>query len=129
MIMDPSIIEQPASFEENGNEEAFIIQQNKIYGRHLVASRVINKGELVLEEFPLVASACGTAVPCGPLGPWAKDAENCFPFCLTCGKVVKGTEACSRCKWPICDNLGVCENVRVEDSLLVSSYLLSFSNF
>jgi len=108
--MDPSA-DFPRPVEEKLCD-ATRIHRNEVYGRYTVASRLIKTGELILEEFPLISNACGTANPCGPpCNGNGADPENGVPFCLTCGQHLDASEVCSKCKWPICNNQGVCENV------------------
>ena len=56
------------------------------YGRHLVASKDLAKGDAVIAEPPLV------------LGPWSADA----PLCVICLEVGDNLENCVRCGFEVC---------------------------
>jgi len=96
-LVDPGDAASPA---EQQWTEAAVIRNNAIYGNYVVASRVIQEGELLIEELPLSTAVYGTS--------------DRLPFCLACGRDVALSERCSKCKWPICDNQGSCEQVNVE---------------
>ena len=66
----------------------FKIVQKPGYGRHLVATRDIKPGEVILEEVP---------VTCGP-------KQYTAPVCLGCHKLVSlSGYRCPGCEWPMCD--------------------------
>lgn len=73
-----------------------LVYQSPIYGNHVVASRPIETGELIILEKPLLVS---------PYGPSDK-----LPLCLTCHRDVALSTKCPRCKWPVCGD--VCAQVR-----------------
>jgi len=104
--MDPNA-EFPVTVDEEWSDgvPACILSSNEIYGKHVMASRLIDKGELILEEFPLTANPSGS--------------EDGRPFCLTCGRECGLVEVCSLCKWPICENHGECQDVRVKTIQLI----------
>ncbi|CAH1119383.1 unnamed protein product [Phaedon cochleariae] len=63
-----------------------------ILGRHLVATKDIKPGDLVLQEPPLI------------WGP----AQVTIPVCLGCGMAVdENSRPCSKCGWPMCSE--ICE--------------------
>lgn len=67
----------------------FRIDANETLGRHLVATRKIKEGEVILRKSPLLS------------GP--KMAS--YPMCLGCNKkldVSKPFYKCTKCKWPVC---------------------------
>lgn len=73
-----------------------VIQSDSYRGRHLVASRPIREGELILQESPLITGPYGVAFS--------------FSTCLGCYKNIQTFYRCSKCGWPVC---GIeCENVR-----------------
>nr|XP_018904096.1 PREDICTED: protein msta-like [Bemisia tabaci] len=77
--------------EINGHVSAklpYQILEDKDLGRHVVATRDMEVGEVVLEEMPLV------------MGP----AQATEPVCLGClNALQKGQiEECERCGWPVC---------------------------
>lgn len=74
-----------------------VIQSDSYRGRHLVASRSIREGEMILQESPLIT---------GPTGP----PNGPFSTCLGCYKNIQTFTRCSNCGWPICGQ--ECENVR-----------------
>ncbi|KAL0821965.1 hypothetical protein ABMA28_005353 [Loxostege sticticalis] len=73
---------------------AFKIQYSDTYGRHMVATRDIKQGEMILKEKPAA------------LGP----KMTCPPHCLGCGKKLEPTKVkdiydfykCTSCNWPMC---------------------------
>jgi len=66
----------------------FKIAQKSGVGRHLVATRDIQPGEVIFEEVPVTA------------GP----KQYTPPVCLGCHKLVSLTGyRCSKCEWPMCD--------------------------
>lgn len=65
---------------------SFKLADDPDLGRHLIASRDIAAGELLMKEFPLVA------------GP----QQFTVPVCLGCYSVADGSRECSACGWPIC---------------------------
>ncbi|KAK7084473.1 hypothetical protein SK128_012411 [Halocaridina rubra] len=64
----------------------FVVQNHPIYGRHMVATRDIRAGEIILKEAPLI------------VGP----KQRSVPICLGCHKPVSGSYACSKCHFPMC---------------------------
>ena len=64
-------------------------------GRHLVASRNIDEGELILVDSPFV------------VGPRHFIPAVC---CVGCCRKVDHSKTCRRCKWPICSN--ACQGLR-----------------
>ncbi|XP_004931692.3 SET domain-containing protein SmydA-8 [Bombyx mori] len=71
---------------------AFKIQISDTLGRHMIATRDIKQGEMILKEKPAV------------LGP-----KICSPaLCLTCGKRLEPLSdtcdfyKCTKCQWPMC---------------------------
>ncbi|XP_060522819.1 SET domain-containing protein SmydA-8-like isoform X2 [Cylas formicarius] len=62
-------------------------------GRHLVATKDIKSGDIILQEPPLI------------WGP----AQVTVPICLGCGKAIdpENYECCSKCGWPVCSK--ICE--------------------
>ncbi|XP_041982341.1 SET domain-containing protein SmydA-8 [Aricia agestis] len=85
------------------NCRAFKVQYSDSFGRHMVATRDIKQGEIILKEKPAV------------IGP----KISCTPQCLTCGKKLSPMQVgntldfykCSLCNWPMCDS--VCEQSEV----------------
>ena len=69
--------------------EPFAVMESRCgtYGRHLVASRDLARGEVVFAEPPLV------------VGPWSPDVPVCV-VCLEAG--VATLEICGRCGFDIC---------------------------
>ncbi|XP_059048714.1 SET domain-containing protein SmydA-8 [Achroia grisella] len=73
---------------------AFKIQYSDTYGRHMIATRDIKQGEMILKEKPAV------------IGP----RMSCAPHCLACGKKLEPLKRedcfdfykCSLCNWPMC---------------------------
>lgn len=86
------------------------IKYNDIVGRHLVATREIQPGEILLKEKPLVA---------GPKHCGDKTGKCIFPICLGCFRIVSNKYFCTKCKWPMCNE--ECEKK-------VSSYLPCINN-
>ncbi|KAJ8712489.1 hypothetical protein PYW07_005331 [Mythimna separata] len=88
--------------EENGKSEPayHLAQTSDDLGRHLVASRDLNPGDVVLTERPLV------------FGPKAMlNPEFTMP-CVGCYKVVftETGERCAKCGWPVCS--GNCQGLK-----------------
>ncbi|XP_050677189.1 SET domain-containing protein SmydA-8 [Leptidea sinapis] len=77
------------------NCRPFKIEYSKLIGRHMVASRDIKQGEVILREKPAVT------------GP----RMACLPHCLSCARKLEPIEnnnvldfyKCSKCNWPMCD--------------------------
>ncbi|KAJ0174501.1 hypothetical protein K1T71_009609 [Dendrolimus kikuchii] len=73
---------------------AFKVQYSDTMGRHMVATRDIKQGEMILKEKPAV------------IGP----RISCPVLCLTCGKNLEPMQngenldfyKCSSCNWPVC---------------------------
>ncbi|XP_022822822.1 protein msta [Spodoptera litura] len=73
---------------------AFKIQYSDTLGRHMVATRDIQQGEMILREKPAI------------IGP----RISCPTICLSCGKNLDPQEInsnwdyykCSKCNWPMC---------------------------
>ena len=68
------------------------IMQNDVLGRHLVATRDIKAGELLIEDPNLI------------MGPKLITE----PVCLACYRPVDGSFCCPKCGFPMCDE-GCCE--------------------
>ena len=67
----------------------FRVEDSPEAGRYLVATRTINKGEVVLSDYPAV---------CGPIYTRSK------PTCLNCLKVATpDSYRCRKCGFPVCD--------------------------
>ncbi|KAG8322786.1 hypothetical protein J6590_015777 [Homalodisca vitripennis] len=66
----------------------FKVSEDKILGRHLVATRDIKAGEVVLRESPLLQ------------GP----SQVTGPVCLSCLQAISqhNSEPCDKCGWPLC---------------------------
>lgn len=69
----------------------FSISEDPILGRHLVATRTIKNGEIVLKEPPLI------------WGP----PQSTMPVCLGCGQLIdeKNNIPCVQCGWPMCSEI------------------------
>ncbi|XP_052755151.1 SET domain-containing protein SmydA-8 [Galleria mellonella] len=73
---------------------AFKIHYSDTFGRHMIATRDIKQGEMILKEKPAV------------IGP----RMTCTPHCLACGKKLEPAKLeggfdfykCSLCNWPMC---------------------------
>jgi len=65
------------------------IVTDETYGRHLVASRNIKSGEIILEDTPVtMGPACSSGIS---------------PVCLACYKrIKKPVYTCTKCGWPMC---------------------------
>ncbi|XP_075980489.1 SET and MYND domain containing, arthropod-specific, member 2 [Anticarsia gemmatalis] len=82
---------------------AFKIQYSDTLGRHMIATRDIQQGEMILKEKPAV------------IGP----RISCTTICLSCGKYLDPQTLeptwdyykCSKCNWPMCGP--ECENAEV----------------
>lgn len=75
-------------------------ETNEILGRHLIATRHIKAGEIIMKKNPLV------------IGP--KIAS--FPTCLGCHKKLETDERfyrCAKCNWPMCNE--ECENLGMHE--------------
>lgn len=71
------------------------IEVNNLLGRHLIATRNIKAGDVIMKKSPLI------------IGP----KTACLPLCLGCHKtisVINNIYRCSKCNWPMCDS--ICEN-------------------
>ena len=66
------------------------IVKDETFGRHMVASRDIKAGEVVMEDFPLT------------FGPMVSSAVK--PLCLGCYRPLegRGRVECEDCGWPLC---------------------------
>ncbi|KAJ9593991.1 hypothetical protein L9F63_014586, partial [Diploptera punctata] len=66
----------------------FKIADNKVLGRHLIATRDLKVGEVILKEMPLIA------------GP----SQITPPVCLGCYKLLneQSARSCQDCGWPVC---------------------------
>ncbi|XP_071538278.1 SET domain-containing protein SmydA-8-like isoform X2 [Panulirus ornatus] len=69
-----------------GKCKPYVVQNHSIYGRHMVATRDIRAGEVILKESPAV------------VGPKLRSS----PVCLGCHKVISGSFTCSKCHYPLC---------------------------
>jgi len=99
--MDESAICLPYEIVEGGPD----------VGRYLVASRKITKGEVIMQDLPLL---------CAPIYTRSK------PVCLECLKIATDDSyRCSKCKYPVCDKK--CEEGRWHS--LECSYFVSSSYF
>lgn len=74
---------------------AFKVQYSDTFGRHMIATRDIRQGEMILKERPAV------------IGP----RVSTFPMCLGCNTKLEPTQMedgkldfykCSSCQWPLC---------------------------
>lgn len=73
-----------------------IVRRNNIYGNYVVASRVIEEGELIIFEKPM------------SIGPYSP--SDILPLCLSCCQDIGLSSRCSKCKWPVCGT--ECEQVK-----------------
>ncbi|XP_047032333.1 SET domain-containing protein SmydA-8-like [Helicoverpa zea] len=80
--------------QENGNNELayHLAETQDELGRHLMASRDLNPGDIVLTERPLV------------FGPKAMLDPDAIMPCVGCYKPVltETGERCTKCGWPVC---------------------------
>ncbi|XP_069705567.1 SET domain-containing protein SmydA-8 [Periplaneta americana] len=69
----------------------FKVAENKILGRHLIATRDLKVGEIILQELPLVA------------GP----SQVTPPVCLGCYRLLteQNAKTCAECGWPVCSEV------------------------
>lgn len=68
--------------------QAWEIRENSELGRHLLASRDLSPGDVILAESPLV---------------WGPALHLDQRVCIGCGKQCKiGSTICSNCLWPLC---------------------------
>ncbi|KAJ4438510.1 hypothetical protein ANN_14455 [Periplaneta americana] len=69
----------------------FLVAENKILGRHLIATRDLKVGEIILQELPLVA------------GP----SQVTPPVCLGCYRLLteQNAKTCTECGWPVCSEV------------------------
>nr|CAD7441361.1 unnamed protein product [Timema bartmani] len=76
--------------EEQGYAKKENVCENALLGRHLVATRDIKEGVVVLKELPLVA------------GP----PQITPPVCLGCYRTLDlfGSRECATCGWPLCSD-------------------------
>jgi hypothetical protein len=95
--------------DQNAEEEEFNtfpgpgqIKHNDQFGIYVVASRIIEPGEQICEENPLMIS---------PRLDWDYDPSNLGgnKICLGCYKRCAANSCCSWCEWPVCDK--ICEKV------------------
>jgi len=64
------------------------IIKDEVVGRHMVASRNIKAGEIIMEDVPLTyGPVCSTGIK---------------PMCLGCYRPVDGSIVCESCGWPMC---------------------------
>ena len=79
---------RPCILPATSEQEPFAVMESAsgTYGRHLVASRNLARGEAVVVEQPLVA------------GPWAPDP----PVCIVCLDANVALGVCPRCDFDIC---------------------------
>lgn len=88
----------------------FQISSNQTLGRHIIATRNIKAGEIILRECPLV------------VGP--KIASH--PVCLGCHKQLtldnsnKDFYKCTKCRWPVCNILCETSKFHFEECQLIS---------
>lgn len=73
------------------------VVHSPIYGNHVIASREIEEGELIILEDAILMS---------PYGP-----SDRLPLCLSCHRDIALSAKCSICKWPVCGE--ECEKVGV----------------
>jgi len=84
----------------------FIVQQDMQYGRHLVASRDIVPGTIIMSESPIM------------VGP----KQNTWPLCLGCYKIFTNPLTlyyCSSCSLPMCGP--ECEKVMILKSIIIEA--------
>jgi len=75
-----------ANHKERGKPYSII--KDEIVGRHMVATRNIKAGEIIMEDMPLTfGPVCSTGVK---------------PMCLGCYRHVDGSVCCETCGWPMC---------------------------
>ena len=82
--------------------EPGIVKNSPIYGNYVVASRRIEKGEVIIEDSPLLVA------PYGPSQTIYSFRSGVIHLCLNCCERVSSSEKCPTCKWPLCAN-EVCE--------------------
>lgn len=74
---------------------AFKVQYSDTLGRHMVATRDIKQGEMILKEKPAAAgprmSSCASCLTCNKLLEPLKTTENKWDF-----------YKCTSCRWPMC---------------------------
>uniref|UniRef100_A0A2P2I598 Protein msta-like n=1 Tax=Hirondellea gigas TaxID=1518452 RepID=A0A2P2I598_9CRUS len=64
----------------------YVVQENLILGKYLVASRDLAAGELLLKDVPIVLGL----------------RQITMPVCVSCSASVNGSHCCSECGWPLC---------------------------
>uniref|UniRef100_A0A0P4VWD8 MYND-type domain-containing protein n=1 Tax=Scylla olivacea TaxID=85551 RepID=A0A0P4VWD8_SCYOL len=64
----------------------YVIQNHPVFGRHMVATRDIRAGEVILREAPVV------------VGP----KQRSPPLCLGCHRPPDGSYCCPSCHYPLC---------------------------
>eukprot|EP00095_Tigriopus_kingsejongensis_P011425 maker-scaffold953_size76948-snap-gene-0.8 protein:Tk11425 transcript:maker-scaffold953_size76948-snap-gene-0.8-mRNA-1 annotation:"hypothetical protein DAPPUDRAFT_194440" len=84
---------------------AFKICSSSVIGRHVVATRDLRPGELVLSENPLLIAPMAYTVP----------------ICLACFKPVDGSIRCTTCGWPMCSDLCIGSSNHVPECTLNNS--------
>jgi len=67
----------------------YTIGKSDLVGRYMVAARDICPGEVVFTDQPAVVGPDNSAIP----------------MCLVCYKKLTGLYRCSRCNWPVCDEI------------------------
>ncbi|ODM95595.1 hypothetical protein Ocin01_11083 [Orchesella cincta] len=119
---------------EDGDDEInslyFEIRSSSDFGRYLVAKEDIDEKTLLISEKPIVY---------GPTDDKELTTDTVFIFCLACCKQIfpsegdsdeanRGTNEnniynCSRCGWPVCDNLCERTPIHSENECKIFSHL------
>ncbi|NP_001229486.1 uncharacterized protein LOC724300 isoform X1 [Apis mellifera] len=94
--------------------QAWEIRENSELGRHLLASRDLNPGDVILSESPLV---------------WGPSIHSDQRLCVGCGKQCKSANIrCTKCLWPACavDCSGLTDKNRhdLECSFLIKAKII-----
>ncbi len=83
------LLKRDCKKSDGGGDRCYEIKSSEEEGRHMVAARDIQKGEVIMEEMPV------------SVGPNHYSA----PVCLGCYKHVDGTVICKHCGFPICSKV------------------------
>ena len=67
----------------------YTIVKDELYGRHMVASRNISAGTVIMEDTPLTYGPLTTSTDLGSM-------------CLGCYRRLSSGRVCRRCGWPVC---------------------------
>lgn len=94
--------------------QAWEIRENSELGRHLLASRDLNPGDVILSESPLA---------------WGPSIHSDQRLCVGCGKQCKSANTrCTKCLWPACalDCSGLTDKNRhdLECSFLIKAKII-----